>query len=436
MDPTEQPNSGVADDATDSNQAADWSAAEEARAARTIELFIRDRDRPCAVHRLYGRSASFEWRKLINQVRMQPDQGVLICEVPDRRAMKAAARDLREFLALRGQRLVRLPTASLVDVRRLPRLLRRMRRFPDPRSPYPQNREAGALWLSCPAPERESGRAVWLAVWQKALQALDGQMDDLLGKLNVPLVVVGPPRIQFLLRRETPELWSRRALLVRLEESLEEPARPEGQEAVFWEKEMYRAPAGVELEVAVREVRMARAALGSKGPIGAEPALQMRHIRAQLDVAGALLLRNRVIEAEDMAERAWLALYALETYARRDSPDAAYDPSQERALKALLRRTLASVHLYRRDLDQALDHALSFIGYYNDNGYLVIWPVLTQCVLCLSYKASAVPMATRFLKETEADLRRAMADQQNMSRTYEVMRKVSDFVDTLRSKLA
>ncbi|WP_410965128.1 hypothetical protein, partial [Salmonella sp. SAL04286] len=86
-----------------------------AQAARAIEIFIRDRDRPCAVRRLYGRSASFEWRRLISHVRTCRGPAVLICEVPGRRAMLGCARDLREFLALRGQRLLRLSTASLVD---------------------------------------------------------------------------------------------------------------------------------------------------------------------------------------------------------------------------------------------------------------------------------------------------------------------------------
>ena len=78
------------------------------------------------------------------------------------------------------------------------------------------DKETGAIWVAAAIPEAVKGYKRWAEAWRTAVARLNQHRNPLRQQLDVPLLFVGAPWIQTVLREMAPDLWSVRTLVVRV----------------------------------------------------------------------------------------------------------------------------------------------------------------------------------------------------------------------------
>jgi tetratricopeptide (TPR) repeat protein len=148
-----------------------------------------------------------EWQNLLRHFELSDGFAFVVLLVPDADGAEGCRQALQRFLAASDRTLLTIPFPRPDDLKELPsRLL-------DVETP-PQ---VGAVWVAAVVSERADDYEAWLAAWREGTAKLNQFRNPLRGKFAVPLVFVGAPWMQEVLREMAPDLWSVRTLVVRLE---------------------------------------------------------------------------------------------------------------------------------------------------------------------------------------------------------------------------
>jgi tetratricopeptide (TPR) repeat protein len=115
-------------------------------------------------------------------------------------------RHLEAHLAAHGKRLIDLPCAGYHDPRQVTERLFAL----EPEETW------GGIWLGAVIPDSDPEIRLWKEAWWFGLASLNQQRNPLFRHLPCPLVLVGAPWLNPLLREAAPDLWSRRAAVVQI----------------------------------------------------------------------------------------------------------------------------------------------------------------------------------------------------------------------------
>ncbi len=77
--------------------------------------------------------------------------------------------------------------------------------------------DTGVIWMAATVTESDRDYESWAAAWRTGVARLNQYRNPLIRHFDVPLIFVGAPWIQTVLREMSPDLWSVRAMVVRIE---------------------------------------------------------------------------------------------------------------------------------------------------------------------------------------------------------------------------
>ena len=200
----------------------------------------------------YDLATSQDWQALLTHFDLSDGFAFIVLLVSNEEGAEVCRRALSHRLKAEGK------TISDVDVS-TPERLREIANallLPDP-DPL-----AGAIWVSKTVSEGDPDYAVWRQAWSGGLAALNQHRNPLRRHFTVPVILVGAPWLQEVLRENAPDLWSVRTLVAWVEPAAltiasHEPVRqamtprrgPDPQLAMD-EAERLRGKAGLELALA------------------------------------------------------------------------------------------------------------------------------------------------------------------------------------------
>jgi len=161
--------------------------------------------------RFYGPEAWTDWLRLQAHFDLGDGFAFLILLLPGAVGAEICRRQLKQHLEAKGKHLVELPCEWPEDARRLPERIFAV----EPADPL------GGLWLGAVIPESDPEIQPWKLAWRQGLASLNQQRNPLRERFACPLVLVGAPWLQILLRETAPDLWSVRTGVVAVIPSLE-----------------------------------------------------------------------------------------------------------------------------------------------------------------------------------------------------------------------
>lgn len=153
---------------------------------------------------LYGREAWLDWQRLLAHFDFGEGSSFLVLLLPGAVGAEICRRHLTGHLAAKGQRLAELPCDWRNDARTLA----------DRLFDLPVSDDLGGIWMGSVIPESDAEILRWKDAWRHGLATLNQQRNPLLRRFNCPLVLVGAPWLNPLLREIAPDLWSVRAAVV------------------------------------------------------------------------------------------------------------------------------------------------------------------------------------------------------------------------------
>jgi tetratricopeptide (TPR) repeat protein len=192
----------------------------------------------------YNLSASADWQAVLTSFELGTGFQFIVLLVIDEDGAEACRTELSRRLESTGKRLLEIPTGSRDELENIADPLLHT-------SPPP---DTGAVWVSRVVHEADPEVAAWRKSWTKAVAHLNQYRNPFRRAWKVPVVFVGAPWLQVVLRENAPDVWS-----VRTTVAVVEPV----PQAVLAEppRMMATAPAGrgPDPEMALAEVEKLRA---------------------------------------------------------------------------------------------------------------------------------------------------------------------------------
>jgi tetratricopeptide (TPR) repeat protein len=200
----------------------------------------------------YNLSASADWQAVLTCFDLGTGFDFIVLLVTDEEGAETCRAALARRLESAGKRLLEIPTASRENLEDLANPLV----YP---APAP---DAGAVWVSRVVHAAEPDAAAWKKSWAIAAARLNQFRNPFRRAWTVPVVFVGAPWLQVVLRENAPDLWS-----VRTTVAVVEPV-PQVVEAQA-RMTMGEAPAGrgPDPDMALAEVAKLRAAGAPELPV-------------------------------------------------------------------------------------------------------------------------------------------------------------------------
>jgi len=165
--------------------------------------------------RLYGAEAWKDWARLRLYFELGEGFAFLILLLPGSTGAEVCRRNLEEFLKGQGKKLHVLDCRWKETVRRLPVHVLDVEPTP----------ELGGIWMGAVIPEADPEFSEWRDAWWWGLGLLNQQRNTLRERYRCPIVLVGAPWLQAVVRDSAPDLWSVRTTVVRIVPSL--PPEPQ-----------------------------------------------------------------------------------------------------------------------------------------------------------------------------------------------------------------
>jgi len=153
---------------------------------------------------LYGEEAWKDWRRLLAHFDLGQGFAFLVLLLPGAIGANICRRQLAEYLATKGKELAVLGCDEYEDVRRLPERLFSLEIKPN----------LGGVWLGSVISESDAESERWKEAWRIGLASLNQQRNPISRHFQCPLIIVGAPWLQTLLREIAPDLWSIRTAVV------------------------------------------------------------------------------------------------------------------------------------------------------------------------------------------------------------------------------
>ncbi|MDQ3258106.1 MAG: tetratricopeptide repeat protein [Acidobacteriota bacterium] len=155
-------------------------------------------------------ASSLEWKNLLTHFDLTDGEGFafIVLLVADAEWAEACRLALERYLLIRKKMLcvVSFQDAGEFKDELASRLLS-LETAPD----------TGAVWMAATVMETDRDYESWAAAWRTGVARLNQYRNPLIRHFDVPLIFVGAPWIQTVLREMSPDLWSVRALVVRIE---------------------------------------------------------------------------------------------------------------------------------------------------------------------------------------------------------------------------
>ena len=163
----------------------------------------------------YGHEAWTGWRRFLVHFDLGEGFAFLVLLLPGAVGAKICQRHLSEYLAAKGKRLAEVACEWREDARRLGEHLFDLEVTDD----------LGGVWTGSVVPDSDPEIEEWRKAWRWGLASLNERRNPLQCRFSCPLVLVGAPWLQALLREAAPDLWSIRTAVVSVIPSLG-PAEP------------------------------------------------------------------------------------------------------------------------------------------------------------------------------------------------------------------
>jgi tetratricopeptide (TPR) repeat protein len=148
-----------------------------------------------------------QWQTLLNHFEYSKGFSLLVLLVLDVDASELCRRELERQLQQEGKQLFAIELPTPEDLRRLPSSLLETQPPSD----------AGCVWIAGVEPDYGKAYPAWRDAWQFMLARLNPYRNNIRRHFNLPLVFVGAPWLQEVMREIAPDLWSVRSLVVRVE---------------------------------------------------------------------------------------------------------------------------------------------------------------------------------------------------------------------------
>jgi tetratricopeptide (TPR) repeat protein len=227
----------------------------------------------------YGRAAWQDWQRLLAHFELGEGFAFLVLLLPGAVGAEICHRNLQAFLASQGKRLAEVSGEWPDDVRRLPeRLL-----------VVPPASDLGGLWIGTVIPESDPEIQRWQQAWRTGLAALNEQRNPLKARFACPLVLVGAPWLQLLLRESAPDLWSIRTGVVSVTPAPEPPTERAGGIIDVEARSQVTGEAAVDPDYTLEQAERLRG----------KPNLEVDRARLLLRAGAGFYGRNRSDSAEN-----------------------------------------------------------------------------------------------------------------------------------------
>ncbi|MGH9838353.1 MAG: tetratricopeptide repeat protein [Blastocatellia bacterium] len=247
--------------------------------------------------RRYGLDTSAEWERLLTHFEWRQAFAFIVLLVPDQYGAEICRHSLEQFLARSDKKLLTFRYARPEDLKKLTEQLMSL----EPPA------ETGAIWVEAVISQAVKEYKSWREAWRVAVAILNRFRNPLMRRFNVPLLFVGAPWLQVLLREIAPDLWSIRTLVVDIEPEATVEREPEffaphrsewidenapDPEFALQIAERVRGKAGQELQLASLLHRAGKGFLA-----------QIKWKRAEEVLSEAIDLRKKLApESEELAE--------------------------------------------------------------------------------------------------------------------------------------
>lgn len=153
---------------------------------------------------LYGAEAWKDWQRLITHFEFGQGFSFLCLLLPGAVGADICRRQLQKHLAAKDQELLEISCNERDKVRQLANRLFALEVTP----------KIGGLWVGTVIPESDPEIKLWREAWQYGLAALNERRNPLIKHFSCPMVLVGAPWLQTVLREMAPDLWSIRTAVV------------------------------------------------------------------------------------------------------------------------------------------------------------------------------------------------------------------------------
>ena len=160
-----------------------------------------------AIAARFGATAAGEWQVLLNQFTIGEGFALIALSVPDRSAAALCRRELEHFLGVQSLRLAAIEPDNPAALQDLTATLLAL----------PADPGMGAVWVSGVRSIVSPEYPEWRDAWAQALNSLNQQRNPFRARFSVPVIFVGAPWVVALMRETAPDLWSVRALSLRIE---------------------------------------------------------------------------------------------------------------------------------------------------------------------------------------------------------------------------
>jgi len=192
----------------------------------------------------YNLSASADWQAVLTSFELGTGFQFIVLLVIDEDGAEACRTALTRRLDTAGKRLLEIRTGSRDELENIADPLLHT-------SPPP---DTGAVWVSRVVHEADPEFAAWRKSWTKAVAHLNQYRNPFRRAWKVPVIFVGAPWLQVVLRENAPDLWSVRTTVAVVE--------PVPQAALVEPSRMMTTPPagrGPDPEMALAEVEKLRA---------------------------------------------------------------------------------------------------------------------------------------------------------------------------------
>ena len=212
----------------------------------------------------YGHEAWTDWQRLLVHFDLGEGFAFLVLLLPGAIGAKICQRHLSEYLATKGKRLAEAACEWRDDARRLPERLFNLEVTDD----------LGGVWTGRVVPDSDPEIDEWRDAWRWGLASLNERRNPLLRRFPCPLVLVGAPWLQALLREAAPDLWSIRTAVVSFIPSLGPAESSEGSNVQIEPERFLREEAASDPDYTLEQAGRLR------GKPGMEPTLARLLLRS------------------------------------------------------------------------------------------------------------------------------------------------------------
>lgn len=154
----------------------------------------------------YNLADSLDWQPLIRHFELGQGFAFIVLLVPNDDWAEVCRDALDAFLRARGEHVQQIPISDPADLQNLAGTLLEMQ----------AEAGAGAIWVARAVPEALPDYQVWFQAWRHGVNWLNQYRNPLRRQFQIPVIFVGAPWLEEVLRDNAPDLWSVQTLVARI----------------------------------------------------------------------------------------------------------------------------------------------------------------------------------------------------------------------------